>query len=65
MNTEMLELCDDKTAGSDDRRGVCHISDVLPIVLARIAANGRDDRIRCPTPVGVACSVMPAAGQKI
>ena len=59
MTTESLETYDHQPLGGDRRRGVCHISDVLPVVLARIAAMAQSDTDRPRKPVDAALHMMP------
>ena len=56
------EMYDGRASSEEQRLGVCHISDVLPIVLARISATtpiGMDRRL---WPQDEASNVMPAPG---
>ena len=62
MITQLSEMYDRQTTSDDKRRGVCHISDVLPIVLARISATTQSDTDRRPWPPNVASNIMPAPG---
>lgn len=62
MTTEWLELNDRQLGRDDMRHGVCHISDVLPLVLARIAAIAQSDTDCRPRPVDLASHIMPAPG---
>ena len=61
MNTESLKTYDHPPWGGDRRRGVCHISDVLPVVLARIATMAQNDMDGPPKPVDAAPHLMPLA----
>ncbi len=62
MNIELLELRDHQPISDEDRRGVCHIADVLPVVLVRIAAMAQSEMDSRPRPVDLASHIMPAPG---
>ena len=60
MNIELLELRDHRAVSDEDRRDVCHIADVLPVVLARLAAMAQRDTDCRPRSVDLASHIMPA-----
>ncbi len=62
MIARMPEVYDGQVTSEDERRGVCHISDVLPIVLARMSATAQSDTDRRTWPQDVASDIMPAPG---
>ena len=65
MNAESLEIYDHPPFGANGRRGVCHISDVLPVVLARIATMAPNDMDGPPKPVDAAPRPMPLASTPV
>lgn len=62
MNFEPMETNDLRISGIDERRGVCHISDVLRVVLERIPAVTQSDTDRCPRPAIEVSNIMPFPG---
>lgn len=54
------EMYDHHATSEEKRPGVCHISDVLPIVLARISATAAIGTDRRPWPQDEASNVTPA-----
>jgi hypothetical protein len=57
-----METNDLRISSIDERRGVCHISDVLRVVLERIPAMTQSGMDRCPRPAITASNIMPAPG---
>ena len=62
MNEDFLEFVSHQDARTDERRGVRHIADILPLVLARITAATHSDTDRCPRLAAAASHIMPIPG---
>jgi hypothetical protein len=62
MITELQDPGDRQLACERIGQGVCHISDVLPLVLARITAMTQSDMDCRPRSVHLVSHIMPAPG---